>query len=130
MLWYSESFIFLVMTMCAGGVMAVLGGIGCFLLALFDKDESTGSVTVGKFLNVKGVSLILLSVCGIGLMCFSVYSWTQIQKDEGMEMMESLGYYEEWPEDEMWLEEEAVGGVEDDDVQARLDELFEGLVVE
>jgi hypothetical protein len=83
--WSKEmfSFVFLILTMCGGGVMAILGGIGCFVLAILGKDESTGEVRVGKLFNVKGVSLIVLSVCGVALMGYSVYSFTRIQASMG-----------------------------------------------
>tara|TARA_Y100000310_G_scaffold145382_1_gene144729 strand:- start:1224 stop:1361 length:138 start_codon:yes stop_codon:yes gene_type:complete len=41
-------------------------GISCFVLTMMGKDESTGEVRIGKFATVKGVFLILLSVCGVG----------------------------------------------------------------
>ena len=106
-MWYSESFIFLILTMACGGGMAVLGGIGCFLLALFDKDESVGEVRVGKFFNVKGVSLIMLSIVGVALMGYSVYSWTQIRSgDGGYDFGYDAGMV--WDDDAFLHDEEAV----------------------
>jgi hypothetical protein len=132
MAWYSESFIFLVMTMCAGGVMAVLGGVGCFVLAMLDKDESTGEVQIGRFFNVKGVSLIMLSVCGVGLMGFSVYSWTQLQSADAYDPMLELGYFDEGEWDEAWDGEEYAEGDDADVVETVVDEptAVEGEVVD
>ena len=75
MWWYSESFVFLLAGTGMGCVMACLSAIGCFLLALFNKDEAVGEVRIGKVFNVKGVSLIMLGVCGVFLMIVCVYTW-------------------------------------------------------
>lgn len=115
MMWYSENFIFLLAAACMGAGMATLSGIGCFVLALFGKEESIGEVKVGKFFNVKGVSLIMLGVCGVALMGGSVYAWVKINGSPGAAAdafeydwgyVESLGYMDEADE---WYEE---GGVE------------------
>jgi hypothetical protein len=40
--WSKEmfSFVFLVLTMCGGGVMAILGGVGCFEAPILDDDDT------------------------------------------------------------------------------------------
>ena len=126
MWFYSEDFIFLLAGSCMGLVMALAGGIGCFLLAFFGKDESVGEVRVGKVFNVKGVSLIMLSICGVGLMGACVYTWGQTRQasdaeldladyedyDWGYDMMED-GEWEEgpWPEEEfVWDDDDSADG--------------------
>jgi len=101
-----------------GAGLAALGGIGVFLLALFDKDDQVGEVRFGKFFSVKGVSLILMSVCGVALMGGCVYAWLSMETsgavdDDDYWMMEELGYVEAWEEDAMWGEVETY--LDDDD---------------
>jgi hypothetical protein len=97
---YSEDFLFMVLGTCLGAILAALGGIGCFLLALFGKDESTGEVRVGKFLNVKGVSLIMMSICGVALMGVCVFAWFKMRSHDG-EMVS----VESWDDDTWWAED-------------------------
>ena len=113
MWFYSETFLFLLAGTCMGAMLATLGAIGYFFLALFGKEESAGEVRVGKFLTIKGASLILTSVCGVALMGGCVYAWIAMRTSD-QEMAdddtwwphaESLGYVESggyWEEDLMW----------------------------
>tara|TARA_Y100000310_G_scaffold267842_1_gene280130 strand:+ start:138 stop:716 length:579 start_codon:yes stop_codon:yes gene_type:complete len=103
MAWYSETFIFLLAGSCMGAAMAILGAIGCFLLALFGKDEAVGEVRVGKIFNVKGVSLIMLSLCGVGLTAYCVHAWVSTHSgDSDFDPMLELGYFDEGEWDEGW----------------------------
>jgi len=125
-MWYSETFIFLLAGTCMGATLTFLGALGCFLLAIFGKDESVGEVKIGKFFSVKGVSLIMVSVCGVALMGVCVYAWIQTRGDSRDDfLLDDMGYYDtpwEWEEDAhypptegdaMWAE--SLGYFDDDD---------------
>jgi len=104
--------------MCGGLIMALVGGVGCFVLAMMGKDESTGEVKVGKFFTVRGVSLIVLSVCGVALMGYSVYSFTQLQKGNDGDVPYDWGYAEEdWGDDDTDFVPMDVEMAFDDDVE-------------
>lgn len=122
-MWYSETFIFLLVGTLLGALMAILGAVGCFILALLNRDEAVGEVKVGKILNIKGVSLILMSLCGVALMGYCVQAWVKTHRPEAAtateDMLDELGYFDDWDEwNGVWEDDDSefVGEGADDDV--------------
>ena len=100
----SENFLFLILIAAFGMFIALFGSAGCLWLSLKGKDGSTGSLQVGKLLNVQGVSLILTASFGLLIVGGCVYAWVRLNQVADYDY--GFGFYDEaWEEEPMELEE-------------------------
>lgn len=119
----SETFWIAIVAMGLGSLLVILAGIGYFVLTVLDKREAAGTLRIGKVIEVKGVSLVLLAGFGGAMGLGGLWAFDDVMTTPlAAEVVDEYdwGFIDEaWDEgreaEEDWEEMDGIWPADDDD---------------